>query len=61
MLGAGLLMPSINGVGLRSLKAPGTAYDDEVLGKDPQPDHMRDYVHTERDNGGVHISDSTHD
>lgn len=56
VLGAGLLMPSINGVGLRSLRAPGTAYDDEVLGKDPQPDHMRDYVHTERDNGGVHIN-----
>ncbi|WOX16047.1 M4 family metallopeptidase [Streptomyces sp. N50] len=56
VLGAGLLMPSVNGVGLRSLKAPGTAYDDEVLGKDPQPDHMRDYLHTERDNGGVHIN-----
>lgn len=53
VLGAGLV---IDGVGLRSLKAPGMAYDNEVLGKDPQPDHMRDYLHTERDNGGVHIN-----
>ena len=28
------------GVALRSMKAPGTAYDDPVLGKDPQPAHM---------------------
>ena len=30
------------------MKAPGTAYDDPVLGKDPQPDHMNDFVHTDR-------------
>jgi Zn-dependent metalloprotease len=38
------------------MKAPGTAYDDDVLGKDPQPAHMRDYVQTMSDNGGVHIN-----
>ena len=38
------------------MKAPGTAYDDDVLGKDPQPDSMDDYVHTSADNGGVHIN-----
>jgi Zn-dependent metalloprotease len=38
------------------MKAPGTAYDDPVLGKDPQPAHMRDYVTTISDNGGVHIN-----
>ena len=38
------------------MKAPGTAYDDPVLGKDPQPAHMRDYVDTVEDNGGVHIN-----
>jgi Zn-dependent metalloprotease len=27
-----------------------------VLGRDPQPAHMRDYVHTAADNGGVHIN-----
>jgi Zn-dependent metalloprotease len=43
-------------VALRSMKAPGTAYDDPQLGKDPQPDHMDHYFATEDDNGGVHIN-----
>ena len=38
------------------MKQPGTAYNDPVLGKDPQPGHMRDYVQTQSDNGGVHIN-----
>ena len=38
------------------MKAPGTAYDDRALGKDPQPAHMSDYVDTTDDNGGVHIN-----
>ena len=45
---------------LRSMKAPGKAYDNQLLGTDPQPDHMSKFVHlpdTERgDNGGVHIN-----
>jgi Zn-dependent metalloprotease len=56
LIGAGLLGPKVKGKALRSMKAPGTAYDDPVLGKDPQPAHMRDYVRTFRDNGGVHIN-----
>lgn len=56
IIGQGLLTSNVNGVGLRSMKAPGTAYDDPVLGKDPQPAHMRDYVTTIEDNGGVHIN-----
>ncbi|MFE7132645.1 M4 family metallopeptidase [Streptomyces sp. NPDC057638] len=56
LIGAGLLAPRVTGVALRSLKEPGTAYDDDVLGKDPQPGSMDDYVHTGRDNGGVHIN-----
>jgi hypothetical protein len=55
LIGAGLLRPSVHGVALRSMKAPGTAYDDPVLGKDPQPAHMDDFVHTTADNGGVHL------
>jgi Zn-dependent metalloprotease len=47
----------INGVALRSMSEPGTAYDDPILGgKDPQPGHMDDYVETNSDNGGVHIN-----
>ena len=56
LIGAGLFTKAVNGVALRSMKAPGTAYDDKVLGKDPQPAHMSDYVTTTSDNGGVHIN-----
>jgi Zn-dependent metalloprotease len=56
LIGAGLLAPSIRGVALRSMKAPGTAYDDPVLGRDPQPWHMSHFVDTYNDNGGVHIN-----
>lgn len=56
LIGAGLLAKGVKGVALRSLKAPGSAYDDPVLGKDPQPAHMKDFVKTRSDNGGVHIN-----
>ncbi|GAA3767718.1 M4 family metallopeptidase [Microbacterium kribbense] len=56
LIGAGILAPGIDGVALRSLKAPGTAYDDRVLGKDPQPATMAGFVHTSEDSGGVHIN-----
>ncbi|HVR37489.1 MAG TPA: M4 family metallopeptidase [Thermoanaerobaculia bacterium] len=56
LIGAGLLGPAVNGRAIRSMAAPGTAYDDPVLGRDPQPAHMRDYVETAEDNGGVHIN-----
>jgi Zn-dependent metalloprotease len=38
------------------MKDPGSAYDDPLIGKDPQPAHMRDFVNTTDDNGGVHIN-----
>src|SRR5574341_2135080 len=41
LIGAGLFTANVRGVALRSMKAPGTAYNDPVLGKDPQPAHMR--------------------
>ncbi|MFG2413809.1 M4 family metallopeptidase [Streptomyces goshikiensis] len=56
LIGSGLLGPNVTGVALRSMKAPGTAYDDDELGKDPQPATMDDYVDTYSDNGGVHIN-----
>jgi Zn-dependent metalloprotease len=56
LIGDGILGPAVNGVALRSLKAPGTAYDDPDLGKDPQPYHNDHYVNTGSDNGGVHIN-----
>jgi Zn-dependent metalloprotease len=56
LIGSEVWTPSIAGDALRSMKAPGTAYDDPLVGKDPQPGHMDDYVETIRDNGGVHIN-----
>lgn len=56
LIGAGIFAPGIHGVALRSMKAPGTAYDDPNLGKDPQPDTMSGYVNDPSDNGGVHIN-----
>jgi len=56
VIGDGLFAEGVRGVGIRSMKAPGTAYDDPVLGKDPQPAHMRDYADGTDDNGGVHIN-----
>lgn len=56
LIGEGLFTNHVQGVALRSMKAPGTAYDDDVLGKDPQPDSMDTYVRTSADNGGVHIN-----
>jgi Zn-dependent metalloprotease len=56
LIGAGILAPGIQGRALRSMKDPGTAYDDPKLGKDPQPADMDNYVTTGDDNGGVHIN-----
>ncbi len=56
LIGVGLFTGNVNGTAIRSMKNPGTAYDDPILGKDPQPGHMNDYVETTSDNGGVHIN-----
>jgi Zn-dependent metalloprotease len=56
LIGEGIFTDAVEGKALRSLEAPGTAYDDDVLGRDPQPAHMRDFVVTRDDNGGVHIN-----
>lgn len=56
LIGDGLFTDAVQGTALRSMKAPGTAYDDDVLGKDPQPGSMDTYVRTTADNGGVHIN-----
>jgi len=56
IIGEGLFTSNVAGSGIRSMKQPGTAYNDPVLGKDPQPAHMRDYVQTQSDSGGVHIN-----
>ncbi|MCW4386741.1 M4 family metallopeptidase [Salinibacterium sp. SYSU T00001] len=56
LIGEGLFTPLVEGRALRSMLEPGSAYDDDVIGKDPQPAHMRDYIRTTDDNGGVHLN-----
>jgi Zn-dependent metalloprotease len=60
LIGQGLFTAKVHGVALRSMKAPGTAYDDPVIGKDPQPADMDGYVKlpsdAQHDNGGVHTN-----
>jgi Zn-dependent metalloprotease len=60
LIGADVFTPAIGADALRSMRAPGTAYDNDLLGKDPQPGHLRDYVDLpdteEGDNGGVHVN-----
>ncbi|EFL13181.1 M4 family metallopeptidase [Streptomyces sp. C] len=60
LIGADVWTPGIEGDALRSMKAPGTAYNNPLVGKDPQPDRMSKFVHlpdTPRgDNGGVHYN-----
>src|SRR5262249_6659110 len=56
LIGEGLFTPAVHGKALRSMKDPGTAYDDPNLGEDPQPAHMDQYNPTPSDNGGVHIN-----
>jgi Zn-dependent metalloprotease len=56
LIGDGIFTNKVKGKALRSMAAPGTAYDDPILGRDPQPAHMSGYVETTEDNGGVHIN-----
>lgn len=56
LIGAELFTSEVQGRALRDMHNPGTAYDDDVLGRDPQPAHMRDFIITSDDNGGVHLN-----
>jgi len=61
LIGAEIMAPGVNARALRSMKNPGSAYNDPRLGgKDPQPKHMKDFVELpdddDGDNGGVHIN-----
>jgi Zn-dependent metalloprotease len=60
LIGAEVFTPNIEADALRSMKAPGTAYQNELLGRDPQPDHMDRFARLpdtdDGDYGGVHIN-----
>jgi Zn-dependent metalloprotease len=60
LIGEGIWADNVNGKALRSMSDPGTAYDDPLIGKDPQPKHMDNYINLPvdpfNDWGGVHIN-----
>ena len=61
LIGKGIMAPGINATALRSMKEPGSAYDDPKLGgRDPQPKEMSGYVQLpdtdDGDFGGVHLN-----
>jgi Zn-dependent metalloprotease len=56
LIAAGLFMPGIKAKALRSMREPGTAYDDPQIGRDLQVGSMADFVQTDADSGGVHIN-----
>lgn len=60
LIGNDIFTPGIEADALRSLKDPGSAFDNPLMGRDPQPDHMRKFVQRpdtdDGDNGGVHIN-----
>lgn len=51
LIGADIIKKGFPGKALRSMAAPGTAWE-----HDDQPATMKGYVHTQADNGGVHTN-----
>lgn len=56
LIGDEIMGPTLAGEALRSMIAPGTAYDNRLMGKDPQPGHYRDRYQGDADHGGVHVN-----
>ena len=56
LVGDSIMGPTLQGQAIRSMKAPGTAYHNRWMGKDPQPEDMAHYYNGAADNHGVHIN-----
>ena len=56
LIGSEIWTPGTGGDALRSMKAPGKAFDHPLFGKDPQPDHMSKYDYGPGDNQKVHTN-----
>lgn len=55
IVGEGIFNPSIKGLGIRSMKSPGEAYNDpDTIGRDKQPAHYKDKYTGPEDQQGVH-------
>ena len=55
IFGHGQFTPAVHGFGLRSLAEPGTAFDDPVLGKDPQRSRLEDGADSAMRHVDVHV------
>ena len=60
LIGEGIFHKNVGAYALRSMKAPGTAYKNTIMGSDRQPDHMKRYAYLpateDGDQGGVHVN-----
>ena len=56
LIGEDVMADDLAGEAIRSMKAPGTAFDNPLMGKDPQPASMAGYYNGPSDNHGVHIN-----
>jgi Zn-dependent metalloprotease len=56
LIGDEIMGPDLYGEALRSMRDPGSAYDNPIIGKDPQPAHYSNRYTGTGDNGGVHIN-----
>lgn len=56
LVGNEIMGPKLYGEALRCMREPGTAYDNDLMGVDIQPGHMKDYFSGPEDNQGVHIN-----
>lgn len=56
LIGDEIMGPDLYGEALRSMSHPGAAYDNPIMGKDPQPAAYADRFTGTADNGGVHIN-----
>jgi Zn-dependent metalloprotease len=56
LIGDEIMGPQLYGEALRSMRYPGTAYNNPIMGKDPQPANYADRYTGSADNGGVHIN-----
>jgi Zn-dependent metalloprotease len=56
LIGDTIMGPTLSGQAIRSMRAPGTAYNNQFMGKDPQPDHMDNFFTGSSDHFGVHIN-----
>lgn len=56
LIGNEIMGSELYGESIRSMREPGTAYDNNLMGKDIQPAHMKDYYSGSSDHHGVHIN-----